>query len=255
MIQTDASINPGNSGGPLVNARGEVVGVNSSIISRSGGSEGLGFAIPIARAWRVAEDLLAHGRVRRAWIGLEVEPADPGRFGRSRTVRIAAVAPGSPAAAAGLRPGPVLESAAGRALHTPLDWQAVLLDLRVGEPVELVVADGGGRRTVRVVPRDLPSLAAERIRALEDFELVTLTPAIRAERGLVSPRGALIVGLSDAARQLGLAEGDLIIEINRNRIDSAEEAAELLRRLAGRPVRIVFERRGEYGVASFYIAS
>jgi len=73
MIQTDASINPGNSGGPLVSASGEVVGVNSSIYSPSGGSIGLGFAIPIDRARRVAEDLLAHGSVRRPWIGVKVE--------------------------------------------------------------------------------------------------------------------------------------------------------------------------------------
>ncbi|MDX1676166.1 MAG: trypsin-like peptidase domain-containing protein, partial [Longimicrobiales bacterium] len=97
MIQTDASINPGNSGGPLVNAEGEVVGVNSSIFSRSGGSEGLGFAIPIDRARNVVLDLINDGEVRRPWTGLELEPADPNRFGRSRQVRIAAVAPGSPA--------------------------------------------------------------------------------------------------------------------------------------------------------------
>src|SRR5690606_30906086 len=111
MIQTDASINPGNSGGPLVNALGEVVGVNSSILSTSGGSEGLGFAIPINRARRIAEDILANGHVRRAWTGLEVEPAGANRFGRSRELRVASVVPGSPAAQAGVRPGMLLESA------------------------------------------------------------------------------------------------------------------------------------------------
>ena len=76
MIQTDASINPGNSGGPLVNALGEVIGVNTSIFSRSGGSEGLGFAIPIDRALRVADDLIQFGEVRRAWTGVEVEAVE-----------------------------------------------------------------------------------------------------------------------------------------------------------------------------------
>ena len=75
MIQTDAAINPGNSGGPLTNALGEVVGVNSSIFSSSGGSVGLGFAIPIERALRVADEIIKNGSVRRAWIGLEVEGA------------------------------------------------------------------------------------------------------------------------------------------------------------------------------------
>ena len=81
MIQTDASINPGNSGGPLVNSNGQVIGVNSSIFSRGGGSEGLGFAIPIDRALRVAEDLMNDGELRRAWIGFEVDASAEGCVG------------------------------------------------------------------------------------------------------------------------------------------------------------------------------
>ena len=84
MVQTDASINPGNSGGPLVNALGEVVGINCSIFSRSGGSEGLGFAIPIDRALRIADDLIRFGEVRRAWLGFEVQPVNADEFGRTR---------------------------------------------------------------------------------------------------------------------------------------------------------------------------
>ena len=252
MIQTDASINPGNSGGPLVNVLGEVVGVNSSIVSRSGGSEGLGFAIPINRARRIAADLLDDGEVRRAWFGFEVAPAKADRGRRSRQVEIASVVEGSPAAAAGLRPGMILERAGGKPVRTLLDWKAVELDAEVGRPVELVV----NGRTVRVTPRDLPSLAAERVRALSDFELVTLTPAIRAERGLVSESGALIVSLSEAARSVGFAEGDLIIQINRVRIRSAEDAARLLQRLSGRGmVRVFFERQGQFGSVWISIAA
>src|SRR5687767_8516663 len=111
MVQTDASINPGNSGGPLVSATGEVIGVNSSIYSTSGGgSIGLGFAIPINRARRVADDLLAHGRVRRPWIGVRLdEPrTNNPRELIARGATVAAVTPGSPAERAGLRRGDVI---------------------------------------------------------------------------------------------------------------------------------------------------
>jgi hypothetical protein len=162
-----------------------VIGVNSSIFSRSGGSEGLGFAIPIDRARNVVLDLIDDGVVRRPWTGLELEPADPNRFGRSRQVRVSNVAPGSPADRAGLQQG--RSSSVGRhPIRTPLDWEAALLEVRVGDEI-------GWRWARRVArggrgPTDLPSLTAERVSALEEFELVTLTPAIRSERGLTSER-------------------------------------------------------------------
>src|SRR5256885_3939896 len=110
MIQTDAAINPGNSGGPLVNADGQVVGVNSSIYSPSGGSIGLGFAIPINRARRVAEDLLAHGVVKRPWVGLSLQtPNAQNTFDIvSSQVVVRSVVAGSPAARAGIGAGDVL---------------------------------------------------------------------------------------------------------------------------------------------------
>jgi serine protease Do len=256
MIQTDASINPGNSGGPLVNAEGEVIGVNSSIFTLGGGSEGLGFAIPINRARAVVLDLVNDGTVRRPWTGLELEPANPNRMGRSREVRVAAVAPGSPAERAGLRPGMRVESANGYAVRTPLDWEAALLEVRVGDTVTVAVGPDG--RMMHLVPVDLPSLAAQRISALEAFELITLTPAIRSERGLTSEKGALIVGVSDVVRRtIGIREGDVIIGINRYAVGSAQEAADILQRLR-RPgvrtaVRMLIERNGREFHAAFYL--
>jgi serine protease Do len=256
MIQTDASINPGNSGGPLVNALGEVIGVNSSILSRSGGSEGLGFAIPINRARRIALDLLDNGQVRRAWVGLELEAPGAGARGQggAARTRVARVAPGSPAAEAGIKPGMNLRVVGAKQIRGPLDWEAVLLNATVGAPLDLMVDDEGRSRTLRVTPVDLPSLTADRIRALTDFELVTLTPSIRAERKLTNERGALIIALSDVARQLGLREGDLILQINRTAVGGAEEAARLLKSLAGQgPVQVVFERQGRVGAVHFSI--
>jgi serine protease Do len=253
MIQTDASINPGNSGGPLVNALGEVVGVNSSILSSTGGSEGLGFAIPINRARRIALELAGTGRIRRAWVGVEVEAVPSEGMRRSGEVRISRVVPGSPAERAGLREGMVVRAAGRKPVHTPLDWDAALLNAAYGQPLDIRVSGGSGERVVRVVPGDIPSMAAARIQALRDFQLVTLTPAIRAERGLASDRGALIVGLSDEARNLGLREGDLILQINRARIGSAEEAAQALQAAAGGWVVMYVERQGRIGAVQFSI--
>jgi serine protease Do len=254
MIQTDASINPGNSGGPLVNAMGEVVGVNSSILSSSGGNEGLGFAIPIDRARRIALALADHGRYRRAWTGAHVEAGGAERLRRGSEVRVADVVAGSPAERGGLRPGMVVRAVGPKRVRTPLDWEAGLLNAAAGETLEIRVDDGGRERVLRVRAEDLPSVAAERTQALRDFQLVTLTPAIRAERGLRSERGALIVGLSDDARRLGLREGDLILQVNRVPVQSADETARLLQRLRGHGVVLYFERGGRVASAQFTIA-
>jgi serine protease Do len=255
MIQTDASINPGNSGGALVNALGEVIGVNSSIISETGSNVGIGFAIPIDRARRVADALLREGHVRRAWVGVELREAEPNRFGRSQQLIVSSVVAGSPAAQAGLRAGMLVDSAGGRPIRNMLDWESRLLDLRVGEMLDVVATQGAAKRRVRLGTQDLPSLTAERVRAGSDFEFITLTPAIRAERGLTGEEGALLVGLSDAARRLGLQDGDMVVEINRTRIRSAQDAASILRRMSSRRtlVRMVFERRGSYSAVQFYI--
>jgi serine protease Do len=255
MIQTDASINPGNSGGALVNALGEVIGVNSSIISETGSNVGIGFAIPIDRARRVADALLREGHVRRAWVGVELREAEPNRFGRSQQLIVSNVVAGSPAAQAGLRAGMFIDSAGGRPIRNMLDWESRLLDLRVGEMLDVVATQGTAKRRVRLGTQDLPSLTAERVRAGSDFEFITLTPAIRAERGLTGEEGALLVGLSDAARRIGLQDGDLVVEINRTRIRSAQDAASILRRMSGRRtlVRMGLERRGRDTAVQFYI--
>jgi serine protease Do len=255
MIQTDASINPGNSGGPLVNALGEVIGVNSNIISGGGGSVGLGFAIPIDRARRIAQDLQRNGSVRRAWVGIDVAPHEPNRWGRSRQVRVARVAPGSPGAAAGVQPGMIIVSAAGRNVASTLDWEARLLDTRLGDALDLVVQHDGRQRSIRVGTADLPSLAAERVRALDELELVTITPAIRAERRIVNEGGALIVSAGDGAQQVGFRDGDVVLQINRAAVRNAAEAATMLRRLEGTrtTVRVVVERQGQLLSLSFNI--
>ncbi|MEO7964778.1 MAG: trypsin-like peptidase domain-containing protein [Gemmatimonadaceae bacterium] len=257
MIQTDAAINPGNSGGPLVNANGEVIGVNSSIYSPSGGSIGLGFAIPINRARRIADDLLEHGSVRRPWIGeqLRVGTSDNPRDVVTAGVILRSVVPGSPAEKAGLQPNDQIVRARGKSLRNVFDWEAERLDMRVGESVPLVVRRGGKDITVSVTVADLPEVSAPRVTVLRELELITLTSAIRADRGLRSERGALVVRASERIQnEIGLQDGDLITQINRVPVAQAADVARAFEAYAGRTgVRLVFERRGYFYSTDFVI--
>ena len=257
MIQTDASINPGNSGGPLLNADGEVIGVNSSIYSPSGGSVGIGFAIPINRVRRVVDDLVAHGSVRRPWIGVRL------RYPQTANVRdaisagavISQVTPGSPAARASLRSGDVILSAGSRSIKNAFDWEAVLLDLRVGESVPLRVRRGSRDFETSVTVQDLPEVSAPKVQVLKDLELATVTPAIRAERSIRSNDGALVVRAgSRVIDEIGIAPGDVIVMINQREVNSAEDAARLLEYFSGRGViQMVFERQGAMFRTEFII--
>jgi serine protease Do len=247
MIQTDAAINPGNSGGPLTNALGEVVGINSSIFTNSGGSVGLGFAIPIERALRVADEIIRSGAVRRAWVGLEVGGAAAMRNWKSQGgVEVAGVTPDGPADRAGLRAGDVLVQANGRRLRNYLDWEAVKLDLHVGDAVVLTVRKGGASSQRRIVTGDLPTVTAEKYTVLQDLQLITVTPSVQAERGIRSERGALIFKISPAvSRATGLQAGDVIVAINRTAVRNGSQVGELLNARSGEPIRVYFERDGQ----------
>ncbi len=248
MIQTDAAINPGNSGGPLVNSVGEVIGVNSSIFSSSGGSVGLGFAIPIERAVRVAEEIVRNGSVRRAWVGLDVaQGGEMSDWKRMGGVPVGSVAPTGPAARAGLRAGDVLVRANGRPLRNALDWESVKLDLHVGDSVAVTVQSAGRTVERRLVSSDLPTATADRVR-FGGLDLVTLTPAIRAELGVQSELGAAITKVPvELARETGLRERDVIVAINRVQIRTAQDVARILEKLTpGTTFQLVIERRGNY---------
>src|SRR5438046_9490204 len=226
MIQTDAPINPGNSGGPLANAVGEVVGVNSSIFTSSGGSVGIGFAIPIERALRVADELRRFGKVRRAWVGLDVAGAEDLRgWQRAGGLRVTQVASGGPAGRAGVVAGDVLVNARGRRLRTFLDWEAVMLDTGPGDTLSVSFRHAGGEsRSARLLVRDCPTTPAEKVAVLGGMKVVTVTPAVRAERNVQSDHGALIYDLPDDMEEAtGLRSGDVILQINRVRVSSAED--------------------------------
>jgi serine protease Do len=258
MIQTDASINPGNSGGPLVNADGEVIGVNSSIYSPSGGSVGLGFAIPINRVRHVVEDLLGPKHaVRRPWVGIRM------RYPRTDNVReaiasgavVATVIPGSPADRAGLQPGDVIVQVASHAVRNPFDWEAALLDLRVGDAVPLRARRGNRDLQLTVAVADLPEATAPKVQVLRELDLVTVTPAIRADRQIRSRTGALIVSVGQqTAQEIGVQPGDVIVQINRTTVTSAEDVAKAIDYYSQRgAIRLFVEREGAVYTTDFMI--
>ncbi len=252
MVQTDAAINPGNSGGPLVNADGEVVGVNSSIFSRSGGSEGLGFAIPIDRALRIADELRQHGRIRRPWVGVEVASVQTDSLIRLPVVQ--RVAPESPGSRAGIQEGDVVLSLDGRSVRSPLDWEVALLDAGVGGRVQLRLRRDGRESTAVLRVEELPSERAERVEVLRGVQLVSVTPQIASERDLGADQGALIVEVDRrTASATGFRRGDVIVAINRREVRDASEAAELFRYYSSSTgwVRVWINRGGSTFITTF----
>jgi S1-C subfamily serine protease len=154
LIQTDAAINPGNSGGPLLNADGEVVGINALV--RSGPGAGLGFAIPINRARGIVAQLLATGRASHPVIGVGLGSLpQPNRLGLNAGVQVASVQPGGPAARAGLQVGDVIVAVAGKPVRSPADVISAVEVAGVGRPLNISLTRGGVSQQLQVVPQDL----------------------------------------------------------------------------------------------------
>jgi serine protease Do len=140
----------------------------------------------------------------------------------------------------------VLVEANGRRLRNYLDWEAVKLDLHVGDGVDLAVRRGNQTTRRRVVTGDLPTIAAEKYTVLQDLELVNVTPAIRAERGIRSESGVLIFKVSPKVSEAtGLQAGDVILAVNRSAVRAASQVADLLNVRPGEVVRIYLEREGQ----------
>jgi serine protease Do len=169
FLQTDAAINPGNSGGPLVNLNGEVIGINTAISTRSGGYDGVGFAVPINLAHWVAEQLIQKGTVSRAYLGVAIQPIDSElskQFGVpvGKGALITDVRPDSPAAKAKLEPGDLILKFNGKEIHGPRDLQGVVERLKTGSKYPMLLVRDGKETTVDVTAQEMPknySLASE----------------------------------------------------------------------------------------------
>lgn len=251
-IQTDAAINHGNSGGPLVNLRGEVIGVNARKLDNA---DNVGFAIPIDIAKDVVDQIIKEGRVRRAWLGLILQPTtsktdDPNQQG----VLIADIDPLSTAVDSGIRPGDILLSVGGAPTNArfPEDLPAVrqqIASLPVGEPVSLKVQRGGETREVELTPEELSALKGTQVE-LEawGFTVTELTSAIARRAGLGSTEGVLVTGVQTGgvAGIAGLQRGDLILTLDEQPIADLQSFLELYQEVVDNQQELVLldVRRG-----------
>ncbi len=257
FIQTDAAVNPGNSGGPLFNARGEVVGMNSQIFSRTGGYEGLSFAIPIEVVVRVKDQIVAHGHATHARLGVtvqEVNQALADSFGLERPegALVAGVEPGGPAERAGLKAGDVVRKLDGQAIVASADLPALMAQLSPGRKVTLEVCRQGRHQELSAVlgdraEHDVAAAQADApARSATSGRLgLALRPLQPQERRLAGAEGGLLVeGSRGPAARAGVQPGDLLLAINGTPVTSVEQARSLVAR-AGKSVALLVQRDGE----------
>jgi serine protease Do len=224
FIQTDVAVNPGNSGGPLFNARGEVVGINSQIYSRSGGYQGVSFAIPIEVATRVQQQIVATGKVQHARLGVSVQEvnqafADSFKLDRPEGALVASVDKSGPAAKAGLEPGDVVRKVDGQAIVGSGDLPAYVGQALPGQKVELEVWRNGQARTLTAVLGDASDKAAKVAQDKPDAAKGKLGLALRPlqpdEKQQVGVKEGLVVAdAAGPAAEAGITQGDVLLSIN-----------------------------------------
>lgn len=253
FLQTDAAINPGNSGGPLINLNGEVIGINTAISSRTGGYEGVGFAIPINLAHWVADQLAAKGTVSRAFLGVAVQAIDQ-ELSRQFKVPlghgalVTQVNPDSPAAGAKLEAGDVILRLDGKPVDSPRTLQGIVEQLQIGQKYPLIIWRNGKESTlhveVREMPRDYsltpeldaqgPSSTAPGKFSELGVEIEELTPEIARQLGYKEATGVVITAIQHdgPAAQAGLQEGMLIEKVGDQRVGSATEFKEAMQKVS-----------------------
>ncbi len=239
FIQTDASINPGNSGGPLLNIEGKVIGINVAIYAQA---QGIGFAIPVDRARKVIQDLLRYGQVHSAWIGAVTATLTPEEARRldvraSRGAIVARVFPGSPAQAAGLRPGDIITAIDGKPVDSRESFSTYTATASPAQAVSLTILREGSSRSVQLRPADPPESLG--IRILEEVAGLRVTDEARSVVIDEVVRGS-------RSERVGLARGDLIVGVNGVEVRSVRAINDELIKAAERSSIVLSVARGRF---------
>jgi serine protease Do len=249
FIQIDAPINQGNSGGPLFTQDGRVVGVNSAILSPSGGSVGIGFAIPSNMVKTVVAELEHNGHVTRGYLGVESQPVTPTMAGALHLPKeegkptgalIAGVEANSPAAKAGLQPGDVITSVNGQTVKSPHDLAIDIANVKPGNDATLDVLRDGSAQKITVAVTEMPSTQtadngsgkAEKEQGSVGLALAPLSPDVRDQLELpAKTKGAVVAEVKPGspAEEAGIKQGDVIVGVGDRSVDSPEEAAKAIR--------------------------
>jgi serine protease Do len=234
FIQTDASVNPGNSGGPLVNAAGQVVGINTAIASQSGGSVGIGFAIPISEAKAILPQLEANGRVTRGWLGVTIQPmtdslAKALHLPEAKGTLVAQVMDASPAAKAGFQPGDVIVELDGHPVTKENDLPRLVAATPIGQDVAVKVIRNDQPVTLTAKVAEFPQQQRAAVpktdRGQLGLKIQSLTPKLAGELGLKDQSGVVVAGVQNGglAAEAGIRPGDVIVQVNRKPVHTVEE--------------------------------
>lgn len=265
FIQTDAAINPGNSGGALVNVRGELVGINTAIYSQNGGNMGIGFAVPSNMAHTIMDQLVQHGKVVRGWLGVSIQELTPelaAQFGvpkNTKGVLVSDVMDDSPAKKAGFERGDVIVEYDGRTMDSPTHLRNAVAQTTVGKKVSLQVIREKKTKMLEVTiaeqPKNLAQLESEETGEstaptglLSDLEVRELNDDLASRYGLKSgERGVVIVRVKPGspAEEVGVREGDVVLEVNRKAVTSLKAYERLASNLPkDQPVLLLVKRQG-----------
>ncbi|MCF6147818.1 MAG: DegQ family serine endoprotease [Candidatus Kuenenia sp.] len=259
MIQTDAAINPGNSGGPLVDLNGEVIGINTAIFTRSGGYQGIGFAIPVNMVKAIMKDLIEKGKVTRGWLGVAIQDISPDlaeSFDVAITegVIISDVQDNSPAKEAGFERGDIVINYNGKPIRDVNHLRNTVAQTEVGKKVKVTVLRSGEEKilTVKIGEQPVEMFAAAPGGPIPEKELgitvQTLTKEIAKNLGLEDETGVIVTEVhpEGPAAMTGMREGDIIKEVNRQKITNVEEFNSAVKKGDKRKGILLLIKRGEY---------